>query len=72
MEPSITHLLARIVLWLVAEIFLNLIGLDDLADCGEWVFERRIDSLHRSHQSVVTLQEHIDAAIPVFFRAGRQ
>ena len=55
MEHSISHSLARIVIWLVAEVFLNLIGLDDLADCGEWVFERRIDSLHRSHQSVITL-----------------
>ena len=55
MESSISHSLARIVLWLVAEIFLNLIGLDDLADCGEWVFERRIDIWHRSQQSLITL-----------------
>lgn len=55
MESYIPHLFGRIVLWLIAEIFLNLIGLDDLADCGEWVFERRIDILHRSHQNVITL-----------------
>lgn len=55
MAYSSSHLFARIVVWLVAEIFLNLIGLDDLADCGEWVFERHIDSLHRSHRSVITL-----------------
>ena len=55
MEYSISHSLARIVLWLVAEIFLNLIGLDDLADCGEWVFEQHIDTFHRSQGSVVTL-----------------
>ena len=54
MEYSISHSLARIVLWLVAEIFLNLIGLDDLADCGEWVFEQRTDIYHRSQGSVVT------------------
>ena len=56
MEYSTSHLLARIIIWLAAEVFLNLLGLDDLADCGEWVFERRIDSLHRSHQSVIMLR----------------
>ena len=56
MEYSIPHSLARIVVWLVTEIFLNLIGLDDLADCGEWVFERRIDITYRSHQSTITLR----------------
>ena len=55
MESSISHSFARIVLWLVAEIFLNLMGLDDLADCGEWVFERRIDGLQGSQQSRITL-----------------
>ncbi len=33
-------LLARTTVWLLAEISLNLIGLDDLADYGEFVFER--------------------------------
>ena len=33
-------LLARTSVWLLAEISLNLIGLDDLADYGEFVFER--------------------------------
>ena len=55
MEYSISHSLARIGFWLAAEIFLNLIGLDDLADCGEWVFEQHIDTFHRSRGSIVTL-----------------
>ncbi len=40
MEYVFSHSLIRIVIWFMAEIFLNLIGLDDLADFGEWVFER--------------------------------
>ncbi len=55
MEYLFSRSLARIALWLAAEIFLNLTGLDDLADCGEWVFEQRINSFYRSQGSVVTL-----------------
>lgn len=55
MNHSNPHALARIVIWLTAEIFLNLTGLDDLADFGEWVFERHFDILQRSHQSAITL-----------------
>ena len=54
MEYLFSRSLARIALWLAAEIFLNLTGLDDLADCGEWVFEQRTDIYHRSQGSVVT------------------
>ncbi len=33
-------LLARTAIWLVAEISLNLLGLDDLADYSEFLYER--------------------------------
>ena len=55
MAYSTPHSFARIVTWLVAEILLNLIGLDDLADCGEWVFERHLDILNRSDQNAISL-----------------
>jgi hypothetical protein len=30
----------KTIFWLTAEIFLNLVGLDDLADYSEYLFER--------------------------------
>ncbi|AFZ36462.1 hypothetical protein Sta7437_2943 [Stanieria cyanosphaera PCC 7437] len=32
----------KIFIWLTAEIFLNLIGLDDLADYSEFIFEHKL------------------------------
>ncbi len=32
--------LLRLSIWLMAEISLNLVGLDDLADYSEFIFER--------------------------------
>lgn len=32
----------KIMIWLAAEIMLNLAGLDDLADYSEFVFERSV------------------------------
>ncbi len=39
--------LARTVVWLVAEILLNCLGLDDLADYSEFIFERDAIALIR-------------------------
>jgi len=33
-------LLSQVIVWLVAEIILNLLGLDNLADYGEFVFDK--------------------------------
>ena len=33
-------LLVTTTLWLVAEIWLNFLGIDDLADYGEFIFEQ--------------------------------
>ncbi len=33
----------KIVIWLVAEILLNFVGIDDLADYSEFVFENNSD-----------------------------
>ena len=32
--------LSRIIVWVAAEVILNCVGLDDLADYSEFVFER--------------------------------
>lgn len=34
------HPLTRLGLWLASELLLGLLGMDDAADAGEWVFER--------------------------------
>lgn len=34
--------LAKIIIWLALEILLNVLGLDDLADYSEFVFERNV------------------------------
>lgn len=34
--------IAKIVVWLAAEIILNFIGLDDLADYSEFIFEHNL------------------------------
>lgn len=33
-------LLSRFFIWIIAEIFLSILGMDDLADYSEFVFER--------------------------------
>ncbi len=40
--PSVNwqKLLISLVLWLIAEICLNCVGLDDLADCSEFLLDR--------------------------------
>ena len=38
-------LIAKIVIWLAAEILLSFLGLDDLADYSEFVYERPISML---------------------------
>lgn len=34
--------LAKITIWLAAEILLNLLGMDDIADYSEFVFEKHV------------------------------
>ena len=46
MSTSGKKLLAKIIIWLVAEILLNLLGLDDMADYSEFVFERNVVTLN--------------------------
>ncbi|MBD2578695.1 hypothetical protein [Oscillatoria sp. FACHB-1406] len=42
MNQPITKVLFRISIWLAAEILLNFLGLDNLADYSEFIFERNV------------------------------
>ncbi len=42
--------LSRIVVWLAAEIILNFVGLDDVADYSEYIFERNTTTIGCSHR----------------------
>lgn len=42
MNQQRKKMLARIIIWIVAEILLNLLGLDNIADYSEFVFERDV------------------------------
>lgn len=39
MKVKWSHLIFKILIWLSAEIYLTAIGLDNLADYGEYVFQ---------------------------------
>jgi hypothetical protein len=45
MKVKWKKLLVDISIWVIAEIVLNLIGLDDLADYGEFVFENKVATI---------------------------
>ena len=47
--------IARIVLQVIAEVLLGLLGLDDLADMGEWVLERRVGGVGAQVQYVISV-----------------
>lgn len=47
------QLLVSLVLWLIAEIFLNLAGIDDLADYSEYLFDRHAVGLGLGTQMIV-------------------
>ena len=42
MKPSSKKLLIKCLFWLAAEIILNFVGLDNLADYSEFVFEKNL------------------------------
>lgn len=42
--------LSRIVVWLAAEIILNFVGLDDVADYSEYIFERNTTNIGYSYR----------------------
>ncbi len=45
MQVQWKKLLAKIIVWLAAEILLNFLGLDTLADYSEFLFDRDSDNV---------------------------
>ena len=52
---SITYkkVITRLFIWLLFEISLSCLGLDDLADYGEFIFERNFTNLIRADFSII-------------------
>lgn len=48
-------LLLKTFVWLITELLLNLIGIDDLADYSEFLFENRTSSLARLNVANIAL-----------------
>lgn len=48
--------LLKVMAWVVAEIFLNFIGLDDLADYSEFIFER---TAHRPRLAMAEIESNV-------------
>jgi hypothetical protein len=48
--------LLKMSIWLVGEIFINLSGLDTLADYGEFTLQHKIDSLENSTHVIAVWQ----------------
>jgi len=40
MQVNWKMLMARLLIWFVAEVYLSLLGIDNLADYSEFIFER--------------------------------
>lgn len=47
------NLLFKIILWLVTEMLLNLLGLDSIADYGEFVSGRHLDHENTVNSAIV-------------------
>ncbi|NEO41679.1 MAG: hypothetical protein F6J90_37315 [Moorea sp. SIOASIH] len=66
----------KIIVWLITEIILNLLGIDDLADYSEFIFEKQVINLNSSQLSAVSRQ--LNAYVsekpnqPVFFKEIKQ
>ncbi|NEO88928.1 MAG: hypothetical protein F6K56_01050 [Moorea sp. SIO3G5] len=50
MNHQWNNVFLKVSTWLVAEIILNLIGLDNLADYGEFVFDKEVFISTSHHQ----------------------
>ncbi|MBE9070496.1 hypothetical protein IQ260_28025 [Leptolyngbya cf. ectocarpi LEGE 11479] len=55
-KPSSCHTLTiRFVLWITAEVLLNYVGVDDLADYSEFLFERPMTVIAEDYRLVKNL-----------------
>lgn len=58
MNINCQKLFNKTVFWLIAEIWLNLIGIDDLADYSEFVFQQELDQEKKNHRTVRISEIH--------------
>ena len=59
---------AKATFWLVTEIILNLLGLDNLADYSEFLFEQEVTiALHQPQIAVVVPYYYPSSALPHHF-----
>lgn len=42
----------KIIVWLITEIILNVLGIDDLADYSEFIFEKQLINFNSYHYQV--------------------
>ena len=42
MQVKWNKILAKMIVWFAAELLLNFLGLDNLADYGEFIFEKEV------------------------------
>ena len=48
----------KIIVWLITEIILNLVGIDDLADYSEFIFEKQVINFKSYQLSAVRKCEY--------------
>ena len=62
---------AKATFWLVTEIILNLLGLDNLADYSEFLFEQEVAIALRQPQIAVVVRsyDHLSSELPHHFIA---
>ncbi|WP_083305126.1 hypothetical protein [Moorena producens] len=62
----------KIIVWLITEIILNVLGIDDLADYSEFIFEKQV--IHFNSYQLSAVSRQLNAYIwekpnqPVFFK----
>lgn len=52
MKTSMKKTVGKILIWLIAEIWLNYLGLDNLADYSEFIFQTKIAQFNTINQSI--------------------
>ena len=67
-------LLFKILIWFALEIFLNLLGFDDLADYSEFILETKKTNFYQIHKenSILAIQGNFNGAFYLLPNAALQ
>lgn len=57
MQVKWKSLITRLCFWLIAEIILNFLGNDDMADYSEFIFERDLNNLYQKNNHTVMVSK---------------